>query len=234
MKNIMKYFFKINTVFLAICFLIALLGNDVSSDETVFKQKSEREYPLAGIDNVEVDEEYVYCYSQYFQAVNVYDKNGAFQYSITVPGSTNGKGYMYRWNGYLCIKSNLSGDVYQYKNGEFVYRVIYEEDEEQVKVLDADDQIIKTDVVTEEIVGYFDDKVFVADSSADEILVSNSVVEDENGDTYSIGLLRPRLIKNNETIVKGSMVKILCSSPILTFVYIVLNEMLSRLLVRKG
>lgn len=180
---------------------------------------------MSGIDNVQVDDEYVYCFSQYFQAVNVYDKEGEFQFSITVPDGVNGKGYMYLWEGYICIKNNNPGDVYQYQNVKYVCRVCYNEDGEPVSVFDKNDQIIKTDNIKDEIIGYTDNEIVSVDLY-DSTFESNLSVVDEQGDLYATELLRPRLTKNGQTIVKGSMLKILCSSPVLTFVYFVLSEIL--------
>lgn len=95
------------SIFFIICCVISLLGNDLFFDKlnnVDYKKTYKYEYPFSGIDNICVDDEFVYCFNQYFQAVNVYDKRGNYAFTIKVPKRQNGSGYMYMKNDKLWIK----------------------------------------------------------------------------------------------------------------------------------
>lgn len=118
------------SIFFVICFVISLLGSDLLFDKlnnVNYKKIYHYEYPFSGIDNICVDDEFVYCFNQYFQAVNVYDKQGNYTFTIKVPKGQNGSGYMYMKDDKLWIKNNFD-DLYVYKKGNFIEKINSDED----------------------------------------------------------------------------------------------------------
>ena len=201
-----------------------------------YKEQVDHEYPLATIDNILVDDNYVYCFNENLHGVNVYDKEGEFQFSITIPHTGNGDGAMYFWEGYLCIKNDSAREVYQYQNGKYVCSVRYNYDESDenidnsVNVFDEKDQIIDTGIVKDEIVGYANGEIVSGAEWYDELFEANTSVTDANGDVYSMGLLRPSLMKNDQAIRNGSILKMLCVSPFFTMICMILCEILYRVI----
>ena len=217
------------------CFIISIFGWKLIDKDYSYKEQVNHEYPLASIDNILVDDNYVYCFNQRFHGVNVYDKDGDFQFSIKVPHTTNGRGSMYFWEGYLCIKNDSAREVYQYQDGKYVYSVRYDYDESgentdnSVNVFDENDQIIDTGTVEDEIVGYANGEIVSTDWE-DEIFEINTSVTDAKGDVYSTGVLRPSLLKNQQAIRNGSIFKVLCVSPFLTVICMMLCKILCRII----
>lgn len=132
------------SIFFLVCFCVSLFANDLFFDKLEgfnYKKTYHYEYPFSGIDNICVDDEFVYCFNQYFQAVNVYDKQGNYTFTIKVPKSENGSGYMYMKDDKLWIKNNF-GDFYVYKKEKFIEKISSDEDIEfeEEKTIDVTDK----------------------------------------------------------------------------------------------
>lgn len=212
-----KYILKAINAVLLIIVCIAFFGSHIIFDSgNTYNEISSYEYPFAGMSNIKLDENYVYCFSQYYQAVNVYRKNGEFVYSLKVPGGQNGDGYIYFQKGYFCIKNN-QGDIYQYKNGRYCFR-IYRNDKDILEVYDAKNRCRMSNAVDKEPIVYHNGKIETS-TSKDELFMRNYEERDVTGDNYSISFIRPQLLKNGQVIRKPSLLKVLCSSPILSTIY---------------
>lgn len=191
------------------------------------------EYPFSGVDNIVVDDKYVYCYSQYFQAVNTYNHNGKYQFTLKVPNDRNGKGYMYLVDDILCIK-NKSGNIYQYKSGE-LKNIIVINDQEEAVVKDENRKIIvkKEFKDNDEILCYKKGKIIKINSKNEEKLNSNWDIKDVKGNEYSVAVIYPRLMKNGKTIMTPNILKIILSSPIYSLIIFFLYEIIVRILIKK-
>lgn len=206
----------------ALCLIVSLCNTKVFDKGYSYDEKAPYEYPFAGLDDMCVDEEYIYCFNQYLQAVNVYKKEGAFEYSLKVPVRGNGKGCIYLKNGMFCI-CNDYGDVYQYQNGEFIYKSTInwdEEDENGVyQVIDKDGHIVATKDYVEysELVGYFNDEIIVEEDWEAAIFENDWSVEDENGDVYEVNIFRTKLMKNEQAIKEQPFYKNIICSPAVAF-----------------
>lgn len=232
---------KLHIIFLNIIEIILCLSIVISIclAEKIFDKagkntciKIDYEYPFSGIDNIAVDDKYIYCYSQYFQAVNTYNHNGKYQFTLKVPNDQNGKGYMYLIDDILCIK-NKSGNIYQYKSGE-LKNIIFINDQEVIINDENKNFIMKKELKDEdEILCYIKEKIIMVNSKNKEKLNSNWDTRDVNGNEYSITLIYPRLIKNGKTIMRPNIFKVILSSPIYSFINFFLYEVIVKVIIKK-
>lgn len=75
-----------------------------------------------------------------------------------------------------------------------------------------------SNAVDKEPIVYHNGKIETS-TSKDELFMRNYEEKDVIGDNYSISFIRPKLLKNGQVIRKPSLLKVLCSSPILSTIY---------------
>lgn len=135
---------KISTIILNILvFLSALLfGLSMHYDEQLTNRKanyisgSKKEYPIAGFNGLALDnDENVYCLSEKYSAVNVYNKVGRFLYSIELPHHVNGEAEIYTVDEIVCIADRETG-IYMYRSGKFLKRLECDYENDTVIVYD--------------------------------------------------------------------------------------------------
>lgn len=228
-------FLKVIQVALCICVIISFFFSDRIFDKAGKNSctKIYYEYPFSGIENIVADDQYVYCFSQYFQAVNVYDRNGKYQFTLKVPNDDNGSGCMYLKGKILCVKNKL-GDVYQYESGNLKNKILMKD--QQARVYDQNgEKILSKKMKDDQEILYYNKKkelITISYLEDEHIFANNSDTTDGEGNTYCVSFLFPRLTKNGKTIMQPNYLKILCSSPMRSIVIIFLYE-LAILLISK-
>ena len=233
-KMICNIFLKAIRAVLCLCIIISFLFSDRFFDKAGKNscKKIYYEYPFSGIENIAADDQYVYCFNQYFQAVNAYDHNGKYQFTLKVPNDDNGAGCMYLKDKTLCVK-NKRGDVYQYESGNLKNKILMKD--QLVKVYDKNGKkILSENIKDDREVYYYKNKKLttISYSDSEDILANNSDTTDTEGNKYSVAFLFPRLIKNGKTIMQPDNLKILCSSPMRSVMIFFLYE-LAILLISK-
>ena len=63
MKKIFLAILYAINIIIAVCFVVALLGGKIFEKNFDYKEQADYEYPLSGIDNIQVDDNYIYCFS---------------------------------------------------------------------------------------------------------------------------------------------------------------------------
>lgn len=206
--NWLKHIVKISVLtIMCLIILSACLNGGFDAKKHHYNEKGRHEYPLSDIGGLQIDEKHIYCFNDRLFCVNTYDKNGKFQYSLIVPErDRNGAGTIYLKEGYLCVK-NRHGDVYQYKDGRFCYRVLCDEEYENATVYNENDGVLlQSPVKADEVVGFFDGEIVFA-ASDEEFLEDYELTKVIDDITYSVEGLFPALKIDGKVIDKTQRIR---------------------------
>jgi len=105
-------------------------------------KKYDKEYKISGFTAIALDDKKnLYCYMEHIEKVNVYDTEGIFQYSLTLPFHNNGGGAMVMKDNKIYILAKSGEVVYEYEYGELLSQKYLENSVAQ-KELEAKDENI--------------------------------------------------------------------------------------------